>query len=278
MTGYTERVNRTAEHPCFGSVVSKLRSETNGAVPPFVSLRGMSRGTEPGYLGIAHRPFTPSGPGIANLRLANGVSPRPPRRSPQPPRPLRRHPPRHRRLRHHEGNGRLHREGHRHGRPRASSATRSTSRRRTQKTQDRYKGVEQFLTARRLVEAGVGCVTLSIGGWDTHGQNFQTLKRQLPQVDRGHRQPDPGPARSRHGRRRGDGDVGRVRPHAEDQRQRRPRPLGAGDVRADRRRRPQDGPGRRREHRQGRTAEGPPATRCRKCSAPSTGNSASTRP
>src|SRR6516225_8525273 len=54
-----------------------------------------------------------------------------------------------------------------------------------QKTRDRYKGVEQFLTARRLVEAGVGCVTLSIGSWDTHGQNFTSLKRQLPQVDKG---------------------------------------------------------------------------------------------
>ena len=31
----------------------------------------------------------------------------------------------------------------------------------------------------------MGCVTLSIGGWDTHGQNFQSLRRQLPQVDRG---------------------------------------------------------------------------------------------
>jgi uncharacterized protein (DUF1501 family) len=50
---------------------------------------------------------------------------------------------------------------------------------------ERYKGVEQFLTARRLIEAGVGCVTLSIGGWDTHSGNFTTLKRQLPQVDRG---------------------------------------------------------------------------------------------
>jgi uncharacterized protein (DUF1501 family) len=53
------------------------------------------------------------------------------------------------------------------------------------KARERFKGVEQFLTARRLVEAGVGCVTLSIGSWDTHGQNFTTLKRQLPQVDRG---------------------------------------------------------------------------------------------
>ena len=57
--------------------------------------------------------------------------------------------------------------------------------RKTRAARDRYKGVEQFLTARRLVEAGVGCVTLAIGGWDTHGDNFQTLRRQLPLVDRG---------------------------------------------------------------------------------------------
>src|SRR5205807_6213311 len=53
------------------------------------------------------------------------------------------------------------------------------------RTRDRYRGAEIFLTARRLVEAGVGCVTLAIGGWDTHGQNFTTLKQQLPLVDRG---------------------------------------------------------------------------------------------
>jgi len=40
------------------------------------------------------------------------------------------------------------------------------------------------LLARRLVEAGVRFVTVSFGGWDTHGQNFQNLKtRQLPPVD-----------------------------------------------------------------------------------------------
>jgi uncharacterized protein (DUF1501 family) len=53
------------------------------------------------------------------------------------------------------------------------------------RSRDRYKGVEQFLTARRLIEAGVGCVTLAVGGWDTHSSNFKTLKRQLPMVDRG---------------------------------------------------------------------------------------------
>ena len=54
--------------------MSKLRGDGNGAVPPYVSLRGMSKGTEPGYLGISHRPFTPGGPGNANLKLASGVS------------------------------------------------------------------------------------------------------------------------------------------------------------------------------------------------------------
>src|SRR4051794_1513843 len=64
MTGYRESVNRTAHHPSFGAVMSKLRGSADD-IPPFVSLRGMSRfGTDPGYLGVAHRPFTSEGPGI----------------------------------------------------------------------------------------------------------------------------------------------------------------------------------------------------------------------
>jgi hypothetical protein len=40
------------------------------------------------------------------------------------------------------------------------------------------------LAARRLVEAGVRFVTITLGGWDTHGQNFQALsKRLLPSLD-----------------------------------------------------------------------------------------------
>lgn len=40
------------------------------------------------------------------------------------------------------------------------------------------------LTARRLVEAGVRFVTVSLGGWDTHGKNFDALsKNLLPQLD-----------------------------------------------------------------------------------------------
>jgi Protein of unknown function (DUF1501) len=40
------------------------------------------------------------------------------------------------------------------------------------------------LAARRLVEAGVRFVTVTLGGWDTHGQNFNALsKNLLPKLD-----------------------------------------------------------------------------------------------
>src|SRR5947209_17421105 len=67
MTGKSQRENMTANHPCFGSVVSRVRAAHASAVPSFVSLRGMSRGTEPGFLGISHRPFSPNGPGVQHL-------------------------------------------------------------------------------------------------------------------------------------------------------------------------------------------------------------------
>jgi hypothetical protein len=42
---------------------------------------------------------------------------------------------------------------------------------------------EQFLLARRLVEAGVRCVTLSYGRWDSHGQNFDLVKDHGAKLD-----------------------------------------------------------------------------------------------
>jgi len=44
---------------------------------------------------------------------------------------------------------------------------------------------DQLLAARRLVEAGVRCVTVAYGFWDTHGNNFGHLKRHLPLFDTG---------------------------------------------------------------------------------------------
>ncbi|MHB1425184.1 MAG: DUF1501 domain-containing protein [Gemmataceae bacterium] len=43
---------------------------------------------------------------------------------------------------------------------------------------------QSALTARRLIEAGVRFVTIGLGGWDTHVNNFQVLRGNLlPQLD-----------------------------------------------------------------------------------------------
>jgi uncharacterized protein (DUF1501 family) len=44
---------------------------------------------------------------------------------------------------------------------------------------------DQFLQARRLIEAGVRCVTVAYGFWDTHGNNFGHLRGNLPIFDKG---------------------------------------------------------------------------------------------
>ncbi|HWG45330.1 MAG TPA: DUF1501 domain-containing protein [Gemmataceae bacterium] len=184
MTGYSENANRTAHHPSFGAVMSKLRANGASDIPPYVSLRGMSRGTEPGYLGVAHRPFTPDGEGVRNLRLAGGVdTPRMDDRKSL----LSNFDDVRRDI---DSTGTM--KGIDSFTARAFDMIASGTVRKAldltkedPRSRDRYKGIEQFLTARRLVESGVGCVTLSIGGWDTHSSNFKTMRRQLPQVDRG---------------------------------------------------------------------------------------------
>ncbi len=183
MTGHSNRELQQRSYPCFGSVVSYVRgSDFN--VPSFVSLRGSTRGTEPGYLGVQHRPFTPKGPGLRNLEPLREVGEdRQSRR-----RDL---------LSSFDG---VRREMDTTGElagldsftQRAFDMVSSGSvrtaldiKQESEEVRKRYKGVESFLTARRLVEAGVGCVTLGIGGWDTHQKNFPSLKKKLPIVDRG---------------------------------------------------------------------------------------------
>lgn len=183
MTGYSENVNRVAHHPSFGSVMSRLRGNAVTDIPAFVSLRGQAVGCEPGYLGVANRAFTPDGPGLSNLTLNGGT--------------IERTNDRRALLQGFDGIRRdIDSTGTMAGMDTfaarafdmiASGATRRALdlSREEPRSRDRYKGIEQFLTARRLIEAGVGCVTLAYGGWDTHSENFKTLRRQLPELDRG---------------------------------------------------------------------------------------------
>ncbi len=183
MTGFSDQVNRTANRPSAGSVISKVRGSGHG-VPPFVSLRGLTRGCEPGHLGIAHRAFTPSGPAANNLRMPRNLT-------------LERLEDRKALRSAFDG---INREADSTGTLKGMDSFTTQAldlvisgkvrnaldlSKEEKKSRERYKGCEQFLTARRLVEAGVGCVTLAFGGWDTHGNNFRTLARQLPVLDRG---------------------------------------------------------------------------------------------
>jgi len=184
MTGYSENVNRTASHPSFGAVMSRLRGNSQPEIPSFVSLRGQTVGCEPGYLGVANRAFTPDGPGLSNLTLNGGLT----MAQANTRRDLLRDFDSVRRDI--DASGTMRGLDHFAGQAFDMIASGATRRaldlnREDPRSRDRYRGIEQFLTARRLIEAGVGCVTLGYGGWDTHSENFKTLKRQLPELDRG---------------------------------------------------------------------------------------------
>jgi uncharacterized protein (DUF1501 family) len=44
---------------------------------------------------------------------------------------------------------------------------------------------QSCLMARRLIERGVRFVTINYKGWDTHKQHFETMRRKLPELDKG---------------------------------------------------------------------------------------------
>ena len=44
---------------------------------------------------------------------------------------------------------------------------------------------QSCLAARRLVERGIPYITINYKGWDTHKDNFQAMRRQLPDMDKG---------------------------------------------------------------------------------------------
>jgi len=193
--------------PALGSVLSRLRGPVDPSVPPFVGLtiktghQPYSNPGLPGFLGAAHAPFQPRGEGMDDMRL-EGVT-------------LDRLRDRKRLLASFDG---LRRRVDSFGagggldaldanRRRAFDVLTSSRlvealdlEREDPKVRDRYgRGsadpafgedagphwMDQFLMARRLVEAGVRCVTLSFGSWDRHGANFERLPIQLARLDQG---------------------------------------------------------------------------------------------
>jgi uncharacterized protein (DUF1501 family) len=196
-TGYSEEERKSVPSPSLGAIVSKLRRDRHPDMPQYVTLRPRGQhgpGLEPGYLGVGHGPFHPDDRNVSrNLSPARGVS----RQRLEDRRSLL------------DAFDSLRRDLDAKGSMTGIDEfqARAFNMLATGKVQQaldlnqeptgvrqRYEGVEQALLARRLVEAGVGFVTLGLGRdvpfpntaftWDTHDNGFQSLKILLPQLDR----------------------------------------------------------------------------------------------
>jgi hypothetical protein len=189
--------------PSIGAVVSKLQGPTDPSVPPFVGLAaktGHMPWSDPGttgFLGAAYSPFKPDGEGLANMRL-NGVN-----RDQMGDRKrlltsfdnLRREI---------DAGGAI--QGGDAATERALGVLTSSKlldaldlSKESPMVRERYgdgkpykyqfDGAptvnDQLLMARRLVEAGVRCVTLSYGRWDSHGKNFDLVRDHGSKLDQG---------------------------------------------------------------------------------------------
>ena len=179
------------------SVLSKLEGPVNQYVPPFVGLSPKmghmpwaDAGT-PGFLGVGHAPFKPSGAGKDDMVL-NGIT-------------LDRLADRKALLSSFDGFRRdVDSSGLMSGldsfNEQAFGIMTSSKlmealdvEKEDRKVRESYgkgdpknrddggpKLMEHFLVARRLVEAGARCVTLAFSRWDHHGDNFGALRQDLP--------------------------------------------------------------------------------------------------
>ena len=187
--------------PVFGSVVSRLRGDESTAMPPYVNLNDLRLVPEaddaevPRYIGPAHAPFRPSGPGLANLRRPADVSSN---RLDERKTLLAQFDQTRREA---EASEEIHAldefQRRAFGMVTSGAVYQALDLdREDPRVRDRYQGCTDLLLARRLVEAGVSVVTVAQGGiqkgpglpvfgvWDTHTNNFPSMRKLLPAYDR----------------------------------------------------------------------------------------------
>ncbi|HZU36443.1 MAG TPA: DUF1501 domain-containing protein [Gemmataceae bacterium] len=203
-TGWPEKsLAALGGRPSIGAAVAKLQGPVDPAIPPFVGLakptghRPWSDPGQTGFLGPAYAAFQPDGPGMANLKL-HGIT-------------VDRLADRKRLLasfdtlrRDLDANGTM--EGMDASTQRAFGVLTSSKLLEAldvscepAKVRQRYgdgkpyhyqydgapTANDQLLMARRLVEAGVRCVTLSYGRWDSHSKNFDLVRDHGTKLDQG---------------------------------------------------------------------------------------------
>jgi hypothetical protein len=201
LTGRPSRQQPPGGWPTFGSIVSKLQGPTDPSIPPFIGLEPKMQHRPyntagPGYLGVSHRSFHPEGDGKTDMVL-NGVT-------------LDRLADRKALLssfdqfrRDMDSSGLM--EGLDQFNQQAFGMLTSSKLlealdlgKEDKRVVESYgKGdpkphgdaapmmMEQFLMARRLVEAGARCVTVAFGFWDYHGSNHKIARQDLPLLDQG---------------------------------------------------------------------------------------------
>lgn len=184
--------------PSIGSVLARLQGPVDKSVPPFVGLADVGVWKNPGgpgFLGAAYSPFKPEGEGMADMKL-NGITPDKLEDRKTLLRSI----------------DKLKRDADANGTLRGMDAFEAkafdvlTSSRlldaldlskEDPKVRARYGDGKPFnfqydgaptinehlLLARRLVEAGVRCVTLTFGRWDSHGDNFGLVRDHGGKLD-----------------------------------------------------------------------------------------------
>ena len=194
MTGYVPTIEINDNlNPAAGSVVARMRGSNQPRVPSYVCVPSVPGHSGSAYLGAAYNPFTPASDpnspdfNVRDLRLSSNIDMtrfRNRRDLLQGIDTLRRDVDRDGSL---EGYDRFYQDAFEIV---TSPDCRNAFdiRREDPRVRDRYgrdSWGQSALLARRLVEAGVTYVTVNMGGWDTHNNNFNELKnRLLPRYDR----------------------------------------------------------------------------------------------
>jgi hypothetical protein len=198
LSGYTEAEFRQNKAPTMGSVLTRLEAPVDKTVPSYVNLAARTQHPPyndpgPGFLGPGYGALNPNGPMLADMTLTDVSLDRLSHRK-QLLASLDRYRRRVDTLPELDTMS-----------ARAFDILTSSKlvqaldvSREDVKTRERYgKGIdkpqgdaspmlnEQFLAARRLVEAGARLVSVSYGFWDWHGGNFTNMKAHLPVIDQG---------------------------------------------------------------------------------------------
>jgi uncharacterized protein (DUF1501 family) len=186
LTGY--RVEPTLEFPAYGSVILREKGFRT-TLPPYIAVPNTLRGGGPGYMGPVYQPFSTGDPAAGNFRVRD-LSPAMDDARMQARMAL---------LRDAEADFRKNDPDHSiaaldrfyekaydliHSPEAKQAFDLSREPAALREAYGKNSLGQGCLLARRLIEAGARFITLSRGGWDTHGQNFKQLKEQrLPELD-----------------------------------------------------------------------------------------------